>query len=292
MLVASPLAAADEQDARERLLKEFFEGRTVAVRIDMPATEKGIDVHPAHPVPLEVNSLSERMGQAGVAIREGTRVPITKVHLKGDLIEFQLAGGGFDWVWDAQSRVSPETGKSSRERDLEKRIHDEHDADRRHQLEAELRDARYDRERRDRYRREEADAENLRRDQADHQRALYKGSRFNLRWDDRVPPGAATPDGIMELLSPWVDFTGFPGAPQPPRAARRDDDRGLDRDAPVQTGMSWTEIQERLGEPDHLDSRREGDLRRSQATYDRRGLELTFVDDVLVRVRQIEVARR
>jgi hypothetical protein len=291
VLVASPLFANDEREAREDLLKQFFEGRMVTVRIDMPATAKGIDIHPAHEITLEEGSLGERISQAGIAIREGARVPITKVHFKGDLIEFQLAGGGFNWVWDTQGRVSPETGKSARERDLERRIHDERDPDRRRELEAELRDARHDREWRDRYRRETADAENSRRDQQDHERALYKGSRFNLRWDDRVPPGAATPDGIMELLSPWVDFTGLPGAPEPPRDARRDEPtRRLDRD--VQTGMSWAEVQDRLGEPDRVEDRREGDLRRSEATYESRGLELTFVNDVLVHVRQIEVARR
>src|SRR5262249_49751741 len=109
-LVAGPLHA-DEREAREELLKQFFEGRTVTVRIDMPATAKGIDIHADHPVPLESDTLGDRLGQTGVAIREGARVPVTKVHVKGDLIEFQLAGGGFNWTWDTQSRVSADTGK-------------------------------------------------------------------------------------------------------------------------------------------------------------------------------------
>src|SRR5262249_27207865 len=158
--------------------------------------------------------------------------------------------------------VSAETGKSSRERDLERRIRDERDPERRRELEQDLREARHYRERRDRYRRETAEIENVRRDQEDHQRALYKGSRFNLRWDDRVPPRAATPEGIMELLAPWVDFTGFPGAPEPPRSARRDETETprLDPDPEaVQTGMSLAEVEERLGRPDRMEASREGD---------------------------------
>jgi len=286
-LVAAP-AMADDQDDRENALKQFFEGRSVTVRIDMPATAKGIDINVDHAVPLDSSSLGDRLGQTGVAIREGSRVPITKIHLKDDLIEFQLGGGGFNWIWDTQSRVSADRGKSRRERELERRIRDEHDLDRRRELERDLREARHDRERRERYRREAAEAENVQRDQEDHQRALFQGSRFNLRWDDKVPPRAETPRALMELLSPWVDFSGFPGAPEPSRAVRGadEDPRTLDQD--VQPGMSWADVQDRWGQPDHVENSREGDLGRSQATYGDRGVELTFVNDVLVRIRELE----
>lgn len=280
-------AQADDRDDRERVLKQFFEGRSVTVRIDMPATEKGIDISVGRAEPLDPGSLDDRLAQTGVSIREGARVPITKVHLKGDLIEFQLAGGGFDWVWDTQSRVSPETGESRRERDLEKRLREEKDPDRRHELEHELKDARRDREREERYRREAADAENARRDQQDHQRALFKGSRFNLRWDDRVPAPAETPQAVMELLSPWVDFSGLPGAPPPPGPPRRADDERQNLDD-VRTGMSWADVQDRWGAPDQLESRRDDDMRRALAIYRGRGLELTFVNDILVRIRPLE----
>jgi hypothetical protein len=168
-------AQADDQDDRERVLKQFFEGRSVTVRIDMPATEKGIDIRVGLAEPLDAGSLGDRLAQTGASIREGARVPITRVHLKDDLIEFQLAGGGFDWVWDCQGKVSPETGKSRRERDLEKRLREEDDPARRRELEHELKDARRAREREERYRREAAAAENARRSQQDHQRALGAG---------------------------------------------------------------------------------------------------------------------
>jgi hypothetical protein len=285
-------AQADEKDDRERVLKQFFEGRSVTARIDLPAAEMGVDIRVGHAEPLDVGSLEERLAQTGVSIREGARVPITKVHLKGDLIEFQLAGGGFDWVWDTQSRVSPVTGESRWERDLEKRLREEHDPDRRRELEHELKDARRDREREERYRREAADAENARREQQDHQRALFKGSRFNLRWDEKVPAPAETPQAIMELLSPWVDFSGLPGAPQPPGPPRLAGDERRSVEEDVRTGMSWAEVQDRLGAPDHVESRRDDDMRRALAIYSGRGLELTFVNDILVRIRPLEPGPR
>jgi hypothetical protein len=282
------LVMAGDQDDREGVLKQFFEGRSVTVRIDMPATEKGIDIRVGSTVPIDPGSLGDRLGQTGVSIREGARVPVTKVHLKDDLIEFQLAGGGFDWIWESQSKVSPETGKSRRERELEKEIKDEKDPDRRHELEHRLREARRDWEREEHRRREAAEAENILRDQQDHQRALLRGSRFNLRWEDRVPPQAETPQAVMELLSPWVDFSGFPGAPEPPRLPRRPSDDTPRFDPDVRTGMSWSDVQDRLGAPDHLESSHDGDLRRSQAIYNARGLELTFVNDILVNIRPLE----
>jgi len=285
-------ARADDKDDRERVLKQFFEGRSVTVRIDMPATEKGIDIRVGRAEPIDAGSLGDRLAQTGVSVREGARVPVTKVHLKGDLIEFQLAGGGFDWVWDSQSKVSPETGESHRERDLEKRLREENDPDRRRELEHELKEARHDREREERYRREAADAENARRAQQDHQRALFKGSRFNLRWDDKVPPAAETPQAVLELLAPWVDFSGLPGAPRPPGPPRRVDDERRSPDAEVRTGMSWADVQDRWGAPDHLESRRDDDMRRALAIYTGRGLELTFVNDILVKIRPLEPAPR
>jgi hypothetical protein len=287
VLAAGPAAAGD-QDDRERVLKEFFEGRSVRVRIDMPATEQGIDIRVGNTVPIDPAKLGDRLVETGVSIREGTSVPVTKVHIKDDLIEFQLAGGGFDWFWNAQGTVSSETGKSGRERDLEKRIKEETDPERRRELEHELKDARQDREREERRDRRAAEVENRLRDQEDHERALLRGSRFNLRWDDRVPPEAQAPQAIMTLLAPWVDFSGLPGAPEPPRPPRRPDDERPGLDQGVRTGMSWTDVQDRWGAPDRLESSLDGDLRRSQAIYGRRGLELTFVNDILVRIRQLE----
>jgi hypothetical protein len=66
-----------------------------------------------------------------------------------------------------------------------------------------------------------------------------------------------------------------------------DDDR-RNLDAEVRTGMSWTDVQDLWGAPDHLESRRDDDMPRALAIYTGRGLELTFVNDILVKIRPLE----
>ena len=65
---------------------------------------------------------------------------VTLVKVKKDLIEFQLAGGGFGTFGDDTSTsVSiPDARKTEREKDLEKRIDDESDRNRRRSLQREL----------------------------------------------------------------------------------------------------------------------------------------------------------
>jgi hypothetical protein len=56
--------------------------------------------------------------------------------------------------------------------------------------------------------------------------------------------------------------------------------------------MSWGDVQDQLGAPDRVETSRDGDLRRAKAVYGDRGLELTFVNDVLVKIREIEAEPR
>src|SRR4051812_11880589 len=46
------LSAATVQAQSEAALKEYFEGRTVALKLPMPGTEKGVDIYPGNPRPL------------------------------------------------------------------------------------------------------------------------------------------------------------------------------------------------------------------------------------------------
>src|SRR5262245_34755149 len=127
LLAASPLLADD--DAAEAALKRFFEGQRVVVLLDMPATSDGFDVYPEREYPLDLGKMSDRTRRAGVSLREGDRAPVTRIKIKDDLIEFQLAGGGFNSFKDGSGTVSPHTApKSSYERDLERQVRDEKDA--------------------------------------------------------------------------------------------------------------------------------------------------------------------
>jgi hypothetical protein len=88
--VSAPASAQDEPE-----LRKFFEGKSVKVKLDMPATQAGIDVYPDASRAVDFTQYSARVKSAGVAIKSGDSVLVTRVRVKDKLIEFQLAGGGF-----------------------------------------------------------------------------------------------------------------------------------------------------------------------------------------------------
>ncbi|MEZ4763647.1 MAG: hypothetical protein R3C26_10770 [Calditrichia bacterium] len=101
----------------------------VEVRIDMPATQEGIDVHPRSEKPVDFDDYSARIKKHGVALFVGDQIMITKVKLKGKHLEFQLGGGGYGTFWDDTGDVSPiYADKTEREKNLEKAVKKEKDA--------------------------------------------------------------------------------------------------------------------------------------------------------------------
>src|SRR5205823_8616118 len=126
----------------EAELKDFFEGKSVRVKIDMPATQMGIDVWPDARRPMDFNEYSQRLKSNGVSVRNGDSVMITKVRIKDKLIEFQLAGGGYGTFGDdtSGSVYTPSAPKTQREKDLEKWVRDETDPARKRRLQRELDD--------------------------------------------------------------------------------------------------------------------------------------------------------
>src|SRR5262249_19147030 len=132
----------------EAELRDFFEGKNVRVKIDMPATQEGIDVYPDARRPIDMGQYSARIKANGVAIRNGDSVMVTKVRLKDKIIEFQLAGGGYGTFGDDTSGSvhTASVPKSNREKDLEKLVKDETDATRKRRLQRELDDLRAERE--------------------------------------------------------------------------------------------------------------------------------------------------
>src|SRR5438874_670337 len=78
----------------EPILKSFFEGRRVTVKIDMPGTSDGVDVQGDAREAIAFPKYRDNLKRYGTAIRAGDRVTVTVVKVKKDLIEFQLGGGG------------------------------------------------------------------------------------------------------------------------------------------------------------------------------------------------------
>src|ERR1035437_2889404 len=122
--LAAPAAAQDEA-----ALKAYFEGRHVTLRIDMPGPSDGIDVGADARAAIDYQRYGNDLKRYGTSIRSGDSVVVTLVKVKKDLIEFQLAGGGFGTFGDdtSTSVSMPLLDKSKREKELEKRVHHEDD---------------------------------------------------------------------------------------------------------------------------------------------------------------------
>jgi len=204
-LFAAPLVAGSNY----AYLKDVFEGRRVTVRLDMPATSDGVNVHVDSRRGLDVNEYRNNLRRYGVAIREGESAMVTLVKVKSDLIEFQLGGGGYGTFFDDTDTSAdiPYIGKSDRERSLERQLRDETDRNRRRQLEREL-DVLRDRRERENHRiRIERERISEYKQERLAFRRLQAGSRFNIRYRDRVPYDLRAED-IMDALAEYVDFNG------------------------------------------------------------------------------------
>jgi hypothetical protein len=217
------------------------------------------------------------------------------VKVKKDLIEFQLAGGGFGTFGDDTSTSAnvPLVEKSAREKELEKRIPNEDDRDRRRDMQKELDELRDRRERENRRITAERERiEEMKRQRVAEER-LRGGSRFNLKYADRVPATIGAND-ITSLLAEYVNFSNAaatvaptmprlpaplpppPPAPLPPPAA------GISQ---LRKGMSRTETERAFGRPVGTSERRDGGLTVTTLVFlsgDQR-ISADFVEDVLVR---------
>ena len=278
--LALAAAAAPAFAQSEPALKDFFEGKSVRVKIDMPASQQGIDVYPDARRPINFDQYSARLKATGIAIRAGDAVLVTKVHVKDKLIEFQLAGGGYGTFGDdtdGSVHTSP-TPKSNREKDLERLVKSETDAARKRRLQRELDDLRGDRRREDSRNQAAAAAASEAKKMRIAETRLHGGSRFNIRYQEGVPPGLGA-DGIMRALAEYVDFPfAADAAAERPRTP-------LPSGAAIRKGMTLAEVAEALGAPEQTTARMEGTLRVVAATYTRQDQRISaeFVEGVLVR---------
>ena len=189
--VAAPASAQSEWE-----LKQAFEGKFVIVKMDMPATQRGVDLYPDREPSVDFRAYSARVREFGVALKPGDRIMVTTVRVKKKNIEFQLGGGGYGVFGDDTGYVYvPEEGKSRREKDLERDVRDERDPDRRRRMQRELDDLRRDRERENRRARSESRELTERKQSEIASKRLDAGSRFNLWFEEyrlasRVPTPA------------------------------------------------------------------------------------------------------
>lgn len=206
LALAGVLVALPARGEEDEALRRALEGKFVVVEVDLPATESGLDLRFDRVNPLDEREQQSRLRQYDAAIRRGDEAQVTRIRLKGDHLEFQLEGGGFDWGRDATTRSFTAAPKSSREKELEKLIKSETDSGRKRDLEDERNDLRRERERRDDRERREIEDYNEVAHRRDLEKALRSGSRINLRFKKKVPPDALTPEGLMRYLEPWVQL--------------------------------------------------------------------------------------
>jgi hypothetical protein len=283
---AVPASAQTEWD-----LKKAFEGKFVIVKMDMPATQYGIDVTPGREPAIDFKAYSQRVREYGIALRAGDRVMVTTIRVKKKNIEFQLGGGGYGTFGDDSGYVyTPTESKSQREKDLERWIKDERDPYKRSRMQRELDDLRRDRERENR--RREADSADLsaRKQSEIANKRLDAGSRFNLWFDEfQLASRTPTPAEVRRMLAQYVDFADGPPArlesraePMPPPPPLPGD---LSRVNELRRGMSMAEVHDLIGSPTRSKTGKQGDLATMTESYDDgdRVTEVVYVGGVIVR---------
>ena len=270
-----PITASGQS---EGALRQFFEGKTVVTRIDMPASKAGVDIRPGSAQPLDYAELAKRLKTHGTALRAGQSILVTQVKVKERNIEFHLGGGGYGTFGDDTStNISvPSTEKTRREKNLERDLRTVTDRNDKRRMQEELDALRREREREDARQQAIVSIAEEQKRATLHQRALDAGSRLNLWYPQGVSSENLEPDTIMTALAEYVDF--FPSSASEPSSQ-------AERPATLRKGLLLKEVEFLLGKPLARTEQARGDLRLLLCVYDsaQGHVEATFVEDVLVR---------
>jgi hypothetical protein len=278
-VVAGSLAAQDEA-----ALRSYFEGKVAQVKLAMPAAEAGVDVYPGASPPIDYSTHAKRLKKYGIALEAGQLALVTKLKVKGSLIEFQLDGGGYGTSGDPTDptvavAVVP---KGQREKDLEAALKTETDPAVKRRLERELDQLRTNREWQDRRNQALAASATERRREYIQERRLQSGSRFNLRYPKRVPPQALQIEAVRAALDEFVAFELLPPSQPAPTDTTPAEPAGL---LALRKGLLVADVDSLLGVPMRRTSRKEGTLAVMNSAYNTNGglVKADFVEDVLVR---------
>lgn len=268
-------------------LKDYFEGKQVVVKLDMPGDKSGIDLRLDDSRPVDFAEVGRRTKRFGVSIRRGDEATVTLVKVNKKNIEFQLSGGGYGTAGDSVSKPSINTSvaKSEREKRLEDDVRNEKDPRQKKRLEDQLDDLRHEREREEaRLKAEAAQAEILAEAQERNLR-LTSGSRFNLWFEDRVPAEALTPGAVKAALADYVEFDTRDFGGRDKRDETRSDHSSSSRSFVLRKGVTEQEVNRAYGEPLSRQIEQVKNFSLVTATYETEDGQLLahFVEGVLVR---------
>lgn len=193
----------------EEAVRQFFEGRMVMVKMDMPGGSDGVVIYPERSPEIDSVRYAKEVRKDGAGVGIGEVIMVTRVKAKADAIEFQLGGGGYGTFWQTvrnMEQMPAPAGSSPREDELKRQIAQTSDPNERRRLQDELDDARADRERQRELDQAQYTERSARNAEAEKKLTLRAGSRFNIRFEKPVPPEALTPQGLMRLLSEFLYF--------------------------------------------------------------------------------------
>ena len=295
MIAALVLASRAAWGQNEAVLRQAFEGKVVTVKIDMPATQRGVDVYPLDPMPVNFREVAERLKDNSTALKIGQQVMVTKVVVKSNShIEFQLGGGGYGTFGDntSTSVSTVNQGETKAEKALRDSIKHAPGPTKRKQFEKELASLRGERERENA--RAEAEAKQAQSVMEANLRAkrAESGSRFNVRYRNGIPSDALTPDGLKRALAEYVDFGSSSGVASsgggasgvPGGQAFASGGGSRPTATSIRKGLLLEEVETILGPAATASETKEGTLTVLKRTYRKDGQRVaaSFVNGVLI----------
>jgi hypothetical protein len=209
LILALFALAASAQDSREqaqaRLIRALIQ-KNVVVKLDMPATVKGVEVLADKQNSTDAGKNLKRLKAYGTGLRSGDIAMVTSIRVMKDEIHLELDGGGLPEI-SLAGRGAVQTRASTSETGAMARINRAGDSSR-SDLEEEHSRVKYEssvRKRNDAL--ATAVNETQRQEALERARAAgpKMGSRFVIKFD-RSDPAAVTADELKRILADYVAF--------------------------------------------------------------------------------------
>jgi hypothetical protein len=208
MLISAGVLFAQGSGAAEAKLNQELQGKTVTVKLDMPATNKGIDVAAGRARSIDTDKYQKRLKTYGTAIPDGRSAVVTRISITGNKITLELDGGGAADV-DITALIGPRpegttvnSSTEARARMLVNAPNEGSDKDNNNST------LRYESAKRKREDLARVSAYYAKRDLAIEkirQTALKQGSRFVIRVE-KADASLVTADELKRLLADYVVF--------------------------------------------------------------------------------------